>query len=146
MDAALADPNGLLTQVLLYHVVGATALSTDLSNGQTIATLNGAEVTVTIVDGNVFINEAQVTVADIIADNGVVHVINAVLLPPAPPVEGCTASEACNFNPDATVEDGSCILPGEPCDDANDNTINDALGTDCICAGELLGCTDMGAC
>jgi uncharacterized surface protein with fasciclin (FAS1) repeats len=146
LDAALADPNGLLTQVLLYHVVGATALSTDLSNGQTIATLNGAEVTVTIVDGNVFINEAQVTVADIIADNGVVHVINAVLLPPAPPVEGCTASEACNFNPDATVEDGSCILPGEPCDDANDNTINDALGTDCICAGELLGCTDMGAC
>jgi len=33
--------------------------------------------------------------------------------------EGCTAIEACNYNPEATVEDGSCILPGEPCDDMN---------------------------
>ena len=73
-----------LTEILLYHVVGATALSTDLSNGQTVATLNGADVTVTINDGGIFINDAQVIVADIVADNGVVHVIDAVLLPPAP--------------------------------------------------------------
>jgi len=145
VDALLADPTGALTQILLYHVVGATALSTDLSDGQVIATLNGADVVVTI-GGAVFINSAQVIVADIVADNGVVHVIDAVLLPPAPQVEGCTASEACNFNPEATIEDGSCILSGEPCDDANDATINDVLGADCVCAGELLGCTDMSAC
>ncbi|MEZ4988127.1 MAG: fasciclin domain-containing protein [Saprospiraceae bacterium] len=67
----------------MYHVVGATALSTDLSDGQTITTLQGDDVTVTINADGVFINDALVTVADLVADNGVVHVINAVLLPNA---------------------------------------------------------------
>jgi uncharacterized surface protein with fasciclin (FAS1) repeats len=146
LDAVLADPNGLLTQILLYHVVSGTALSTDLTDGMVVATLNGASVTVTIAGSNVIINDALVTVADILADNGVVHVINAVLLPPAPQVEGCTAVEACNYNAEATIEDGSCILPGEPCDDMNENTINDVLNADCVCAGDMLGCTDMTAC
>lgn len=61
-------------------------------------------------------------------------------------VAGCTAAEACNYNPEATIEDGSCELPGYPCDDSNDNTINDVLSADCQCAGELLGCTDALAC
>ena len=84
LDVVLAD-NDLLTSILTYHVVGSTALSTDLSDGMTVTTLNGADVTVTINDEGVFINDAQVTVVDIMADNGVVHVIDAVLLPPAPP-------------------------------------------------------------
>jgi len=61
-------------------------------------------------------------------------------------IEGCTAIEACNFNPDATIEDGSCLLPGEPCDDGDEATLNDILGGDCICAGLVVGCTDLGAC
>ncbi|MBC6994726.1 fasciclin domain-containing protein [Neolewinella lacunae] len=77
----LEDPTGDLTKILLYHAVGAKALSTDLSNEQVIATVNGANVTVTINDEGVFINKAKVTVADIAASNGVVHVIDAVLLP-----------------------------------------------------------------
>jgi uncharacterized surface protein with fasciclin (FAS1) repeats len=81
LDDLLADPSGLLTDILLYHVVGAEVLSTDLVDGQTAMTLNGQDITVTINMDGVFINDAQVTVADILTDNGVVHVIDAVLIP-----------------------------------------------------------------
>jgi len=81
LDALLADPTGALAQVLLYHVVSGEALSSSLTNGQTITTLQGQDVTVSITGGNVFINNAQVIMADITADNGVVHVIDAVLTP-----------------------------------------------------------------
>jgi uncharacterized surface protein with fasciclin (FAS1) repeats len=84
VETLLADPTGTLTDILLYHVVGAQALSTDLTNGQTVTTLQGQAVTVTINADGVFINNAQVTVADIVTDNGVIHVIDAVLLPEQP--------------------------------------------------------------
>jgi hypothetical protein len=61
-------------------------------------------------------------------------------------VPGCTASEACNYNPEATIEDGSCELPGSPCDDGNEATMFDMLTADCQCAGELMGCSDLNAC
>jgi uncharacterized surface protein with fasciclin (FAS1) repeats len=81
LTALLADPTGDLANILLYHVVGLKAMSTDLSNGQEIQTLLGDNVVVTINNGEVFINDAKVTIADIEADNGVVHVIDAVLMP-----------------------------------------------------------------
>ena len=79
VTALLADiPQ--LTDILLYHVVGDSILAGDLTNGQIMTTLNGADVTVTINSTGVYINNAQVTVTDILASNGVVHVIDAVLL------------------------------------------------------------------
>jgi uncharacterized surface protein with fasciclin (FAS1) repeats len=81
VEALLEDPTGDLASILLYHVVGAKAMSSDLSDGQSIATLNGDKVDVKIKDGSVFIDGAQVTTADIKTDNGVVHVIDAVILP-----------------------------------------------------------------
>ncbi len=80
--ALLEDPTGDLAQILLYHVVDAKAMSTDLSDEQMIVTLQGKEVKVSIMDGKVYINNAMVSMADIEADNGVVHVIDAVLMPP----------------------------------------------------------------
>ena len=82
IEALLADPEGMLTDILLYHVVSGGVLSTDLEDGLEVETLNGANITVTISNDSVFINNALVTLADIEADNGVVHVIDAVLLPP----------------------------------------------------------------
>jgi len=82
VEALLADPTGALTDILLYHVVAAKAMSSDLSNGQMIMTVNGKDVKVMISEDGVFIDNAKVTVADIEADNGVVHVIDAVLIPP----------------------------------------------------------------
>ena len=72
----------LLTDILKHHAVQGTALAGSLTNNQVITTLLGTDVTVTINSAGIFIDNAQVTVSDIIADNGVVHVIDAVLLPP----------------------------------------------------------------
>ncbi|MFM7104766.1 MAG: fasciclin domain-containing protein, partial [Flavobacteriales bacterium] len=135
IDALLADPTGPLTDILLYHVVGSQALSTDLSNGMTITTLEGSDVTVTIDANGVFINNAQVIVADLLADNGVVHVIDAVLLPPVAPVDGCTNMMACNYNELATADDGSCFFVGDACNDNNAATENDVVMMDCSCMG-----------
>jgi uncharacterized surface protein with fasciclin (FAS1) repeats len=80
VSALLADIPAL-TDILKHHVAGASVMSGMLSNNQIVTTLLGTDVTVTITGGNVYIDNAMVTVADIIADNGVVHVIDAVLLP-----------------------------------------------------------------
>ena len=69
-----------LAAILTYHVVAGKALSSDLSDGQLIKTVNGQEVTVSIGD-NVKVNGAVVTTADLEASNGVIHVIDGVIMP-----------------------------------------------------------------
>jgi len=94
-NAFNALPNGLvsclleeqnlpiLSDILLYHVAPGTAFSTDLSNGQQIPTLlNGVKVTVDLRNNGVKINESQVITADVRASNGVIHIIDQVLVPP----------------------------------------------------------------
>lgn len=70
-----------LVAVLTYHVVPGKVMSSDLKNGQKAKTVQGSEVTVTLKDGKAMIDNATVTTADIEASNGVVHVIDAVILP-----------------------------------------------------------------
>ncbi len=71
-----------LVGILTYHVVSGARRSTDLKEGeQNVKTVNGKEITITKKDGKVWVNKAQVEIADVISKNGVTHVINAVLLP-----------------------------------------------------------------
>ena len=70
-----------LTKILTYHVVSGSVKAADLKDGQKVKTLQGEELTVSIKDGKVMINGANVTTADLEGSNGVVHVIDAVLMP-----------------------------------------------------------------
>ncbi|MFT6971703.1 MAG: putative surface protein with fasciclin (FAS1) repeats [Roseivirga sp.] len=72
-----------LIAILTYHVVAGKVMSTDLSNGQEAATVQGEKVTVAIAMGKVKISGATVIAADVKASNGVVHVIDTVILPPS---------------------------------------------------------------
>ena len=73
-----------LTSILLYHVLGSTVLSTDLDGTVSVATLEGSEMSVSASADGVSINDtANVAAADLVGVNGVVHVIDSVLLPPA---------------------------------------------------------------
>jgi uncharacterized surface protein with fasciclin (FAS1) repeats len=70
-----------LTSILTYHVLAGKIMSTDLEDGMKAKTVNGQEVTVHLKDGKVLINDAEVVLADVETDNGVVHAINKVLMP-----------------------------------------------------------------
>ena len=69
-----------LISILTYHVVPGKVMSGDLSNGMTATTVQGSDVTIMVNDG-VSINGANVTTADVEASNGVIHVIDSVILP-----------------------------------------------------------------
>lgn len=81
VEGLLADPEALAA-ILTYHVVAGEVMSGDLSDDMMAATVNGAEITVSIDMGTVMINDATVTTADIETSNGVIHVIDSVILPP----------------------------------------------------------------
>jgi uncharacterized surface protein with fasciclin (FAS1) repeats len=109
IDALIADPTGILTFILTYHVVPSVALSTDLSDGMVITTLSGVDVNVSIINGDVFINHAQVIVADIVTDNGVVHVIDAVI---APGVIANNVWEIIQASPSHTILETAILAAG----------------------------------
>ena len=70
-----------LVAILTYHVVSGKVMSTDLTEGMKAATVQGGEVTITL-DGGAKANGAVISAADIVASNGVIHVIDSVILPP----------------------------------------------------------------
>lgn len=81
LDAVLADSD-LLTTVLLYHVLGGKALAADVISQSSLNMLAGGSVSVDVRDGEVFLNgNVRIVTTDIVASNGVIHVIDAVLIP-----------------------------------------------------------------
>ena len=93
LQAALADPKGLLTQVLLYHVVSGDVGSEIVLTLNSATTVGGEKVNIKFFNGSVYLNDnVKVTITDIIASNGVIHVIDTVLLPPS--IVGATPAPA----------------------------------------------------
>jgi uncharacterized surface protein with fasciclin (FAS1) repeats len=80
VDGLLADPEALAA-ILTYHVIPGEVMSSDLTEGMTATTVNGADVTFTL-EGGPMINGANIIQPDVDASNGVIHVIDAVILPP----------------------------------------------------------------
>jgi uncharacterized surface protein with fasciclin (FAS1) repeats len=70
-----------LVAVLTYHVVPGKVMSTDLTEGMTAATVNGKDITITL-EGGPKVNGAVISAPDVAASNGVIHVIDSVILPP----------------------------------------------------------------
>jgi uncharacterized surface protein with fasciclin (FAS1) repeats len=82
LDTLLMTENQTdLRDVLTYHVIEGEVMSADLSDGQVVTTFNGETVTIGVGDGVTLNNDVSVVEADIMTDNGVVHIIDGVLLP-----------------------------------------------------------------
>ncbi|MCU0486936.1 MAG: fasciclin domain-containing protein, partial [Anaerolineales bacterium] len=90
---ALLQPENLqkLTDILLYHVAPGKLMAEDVASMEEIETVLGPTLKVKVDMGNVYVNDAQIILADIEASNGVIHVIDSVLLPPADIVDTAVA-------------------------------------------------------
>ncbi len=86
LESLLADPSGSLKNILLYHVVNGIASFENLADGMQLTTLNDAEVSIKVVGTVISVNDVQLSVTPVLATNGIVFIIDTVLLPPAKPV------------------------------------------------------------
>ncbi len=80
LDALLSDKRAL-TEVLTYHVVSGKVMAADVVKLTQAKTVEGSPVKIRVVDGKVMINNANVSATDIAASNGVIHVIDTVIMP-----------------------------------------------------------------
>lgn len=81
--ASLLEPENLetLQGILTYHVIAGQVMAADVVTLQSATTVNGKDVHIRVENGTVFVNDAQVIATDIVGSNGVIHVIDSVLLP-----------------------------------------------------------------
>ena len=80
---ALAKDKAKLKAVLLYHVVAGKVTASEVVMLSSAKTVNGERVRIRVTSSNVFVNNAKVTKPDVMASNGVIHIVNRVLIPPA---------------------------------------------------------------
>ena len=83
MDTLLKDPQGDLLQILLYHVVNGKMSAADLKKLTFVETLQGGSLPISVSDGVITADGANVIITDIECTNGVIHVVDTVMLPPA---------------------------------------------------------------
>jgi uncharacterized surface protein with fasciclin (FAS1) repeats len=103
LNALLADPEGALTQILLFHVVPGEILAEEVSDGQQVETLQGETLTFAVADDAVTVNGVNIALTDVEASNGVIHVIDGVLTPSVVDLEAVIAElEAAEVASDPT--------------------------------------------
>jgi uncharacterized surface protein with fasciclin (FAS1) repeats len=107
LNTLLADPTGDLTSILTYHVVPGKYMSGDVLEAGTLTTVQGEELTITTRGDRVFVNDARVITVDVPAKNGVIHIIDSVLVPstvtlPEPAAEMPETTETVTTTPAAT--------------------------------------------
>jgi Fasciclin domain len=109
--AYLTSEEGLLelNSILLYHVVPGTILSTDLTDGGAATTAQGSDVNISLANGPM-VNDANIVTPDVLASNGVIHVIDKVILPPANVPEPVPTAEGTTPPVEAPTE--TTIPPG----------------------------------
>ena len=82
VEALLKDKEKL-TAILTYHVVAGEVPASEVVKLNSAKTVNGQDVKIKVMDGKVMVNNAHVVKADVKANNGIIHVIDTVILPPA---------------------------------------------------------------
>ncbi len=106
LDSLLLPENKQkLSDILLYHVVSGKVMAADVTSLSTAPTLLGKDLSIKVDMGNVYINDAKVIITDIETSNGVIHVIDTVLLPPSEEAASDTMA-ASNTIVDIAVADG----------------------------------------
>ena len=81
------ENKSVLADILLHHVYIGSVMSSNITDGMMVSMANGDNVTISIVNGSVMIGDAKVTMADVLTSNGVIHVIDKVILPPSDEVD-----------------------------------------------------------
>jgi len=92
------EENATLSAILLYHVVSDSVAASDVVDGMSADTLNGDALSFSVTDGTVMVNDATVTTADVMASNGIIHVIDKVLMPPADLVDIPTVAQGTGIH------------------------------------------------
>ena len=93
VEGLLKDPKAL-GNILLYHVISGEVKAAAVTNGLSAKTLQGSPVTFSVSDGKAMINGANIVATDVLASNGVIHVIDSVILPPAGATSAAPAPQA----------------------------------------------------
>ena len=103
MEDLLGDPKGHLAEVLLYHMAPGRQTAAGIAENNTLATVQGSPLAVDTAGGEVTVDGARLLRADIPASNGIIHVIDTVMLPPDVPLpEGTAVVEETGNTTNAT--------------------------------------------